>query len=116
QVRPLAAAAFQPLSCDGGPYAVLSQDLDLRVLVQSGAFTIQRDRTPLEEHPQASQFLARFRIPQSARERFAEELFAMGARRSLLFPDLHNLALELSQGGAILDSPIATSETRREDG
>lgn len=99
QVRPLAAAAFEDVECDAGPYAVLSQDLDMRVLVQSGAFTIHGAPPPLEAHSRAAEFLASFVIPRVARERFAQELFAMGARRSLLFPDLHNLAYELDRGG-----------------
>jgi hypothetical protein len=97
QVRPLAEAAFRERECDPGPYAVLSQDVDVRVMVQSGAFTIHGTATPLEEHPQADQFLARFIIPAASRDTFREELFAMGARRSLIFPDLHNLAIELAQ-------------------
>lgn len=99
QIRALTAAAFQETECDPAPYAVLSQDLDMRVLVQSGAFTIHGNRAPLDDHPQASKFLARFLIPREARRTFVEELFAMGARRSLLFPDLHNLAVELAHGG-----------------
>lgn len=95
QVRPLAEAAFREVECDSGPYAVLSQDIDMRVMVQSGAFTIHSTGTPLDDHPQADEFLARFPIPAKARETFSAELFAMGARRSLLFPDLHNLAREL---------------------
>jgi hypothetical protein len=96
QIRALAEAAFREVKCEAGPYAVLSQDLDMRVLIQSGAFTIHGNSKPLDEHPQASDFLAHFHIPSAAREAFREELFAMGARRSLLFPDLHNLARELA--------------------
>jgi hypothetical protein len=95
-IRSLTAAAFGDSKCDSGPYAVLSQDLDMRVLVQSGAFTIHGTPAPLDEHPGASEFLARLKIPVGSRQTFQEELFAMGARRSLLFPDLHNLARELA--------------------
>jgi hypothetical protein len=96
-IRLLTAAAFGgDAVSDSGPYAALSQDLDMRVLVQSGAFTIHGSPTPLDEHPRAGEFLARFRIPVGSRQIFQEELFAMGARRSLLFPDLHNLARELA--------------------
>jgi hypothetical protein len=96
QIRPLAEAAFRDAPCEDGPYATLSQDLDMRVLVQSGAFTIHASPAPLDEHPHAKEFLARFDIPRAQRNAFCEELFAMGARRSLLFPDLHNLARELA--------------------
>jgi hypothetical protein len=95
RVRTLSEAAFREVPCDSEPYAVLSQDLDVRVLVQSGAFTIHANPTPLDEHPRAAEFLARFDIPAACRVAFEEELAAMGARRSLLFPDLYNLAREL---------------------
>jgi hypothetical protein len=97
-VRPLAEAAFREAECDAGPYAVLSQDIDMRVLVQSGAFTIHGNDTPMDQHPRAAEFLARFVIPKETRPTFADELFAMGARRSFIFPDLQNLAAELSGG------------------
>lgn len=99
QIRPLAEAAFHDVQCEEGPYAVLSQDLDMRVLVQSGAFTIHATGAPLDKHPRAAEFLARFEIPRQHGTVFREELLAMGARRSLLFPDLHNLARELAEGG-----------------
>ena len=72
----------------------------MRVLVQSGAFTIHASGIPLDEHPRAQEFMARFDIPAVSRAAFQEELSAMGARRSLLFPDLHNLARELATTGA----------------
>jgi hypothetical protein len=68
----------------------------MRILVQSGAFTIHASGAPLDQHPRAPEFLARFDIPANSRTAFQEELSAMGARRSLLFPDLHNLARELA--------------------
>jgi hypothetical protein len=100
QVRSLAEAAFREVPCKSELYAVLSQDLDMRVLVQSGAFTIHASGVPLDEHPRAQEFLARFDVPAASRTAFQEELSAMGARRSLLFPDLHNLARELATTGA----------------
>jgi hypothetical protein len=96
-IRPITEAAFREVECEASPYAVLSQDLDMRVLVQSGAFTIHDRPDPLDEHPFAHEFLARFDIPCSARRTFQDELWAMGARRSLLFPDLQHLAIELAQ-------------------
>jgi hypothetical protein len=96
QIRSLTEAAFREVPCASELYAVLSQDLDMRVLVQSGAFTIHASGSSLDQHPRAGDFLARFDIPASSRTAFQEELSAMGARRSLLFPDLHNLARELA--------------------
>jgi hypothetical protein len=98
-IRPIAEAAFREVECEQSPYAVLSQDLDMRVIVQSGAFTIHHSPEPLDDHPLAHEFLARFDIPRRRRADFQGELWAMGARRSLLFPDLHHLAIELAQQG-----------------
>ena len=94
-VKPLLAAAV-----DGGPpndsvLAALAPYQDLRIMVQQGAFTIHGDSTPLEHAKGAERFLAKFVIPEDARPTLDDELWVLGTRRSALFPDLANLALEL---------------------
>jgi hypothetical protein len=76
--------------------AVVGQEVDLRMSVQQGGFTIHGKPSPLEAHPQATQFLRKFVIPEDCREAFREELWLLGVRRSMLFPDIENLARELS--------------------
>jgi hypothetical protein len=96
QIRSLTEGAFRDVPCRSEPYAVPISGSRHAVLVQSGAFTIHASGAPLDEHPGAPEFLARFDIPRASRAAFQEELAAMGARRSLLFPALRNLARELA--------------------
>jgi hypothetical protein len=76
--------------------AVIGQDVDLRMTVQQGGFTIHGKSNPLEEHFEAAKFLRKFVIPQEARENFRRDLWLLGIRRSMLFPDIANLAQELA--------------------
>lgn len=75
--------------------AVMAEDVDLRMAVQQGAFTIHGDATPLEERVGAEKYLNRFIIPAASKERLRREVRALGIRRSMLFPDLSNLAIEI---------------------
>lgn len=96
EARPLLLAGLERGPVVEDVLAVVGQDIDLRMTLQQGAFTLHGTNAALNEHPNASGFLAKFTIPQSARERISEELWFLGVRRSSLFPDLANLALELT--------------------
>ena len=76
--------------------AVASQEVDLRMAVQQSAFTLHGGPTALESHPMADRFLRKFIIPAADREGWRRELWLLGIRRSMLFPDIQNLARELS--------------------
>lgn len=76
--------------------SVMGQDVDLRMTVQQGGFTIHGGPTPLENHHEVDRFLRRFVIPKDCRERFRKDLWLLGVRRSMLFPDIENLARELA--------------------
>lgn len=76
--------------------AAVGQDVDMRMTIQQGTFTIHGDATPLEERSGAWDFLAKFIIPEEAKDTFREELWVLGVRRSTLFPDLGNLAEDLA--------------------
>jgi len=75
--------------------AVLCDEVDIRIAVQRGTFTIHNSNLPLEDKATAHQFLTGFTIPAAAKSRFAEELEMLGMCRMNLFPDLHNLAIDL---------------------
>lgn len=77
--------------------AVLGQDVDLRMTMQQACFTLHGGPTSLEALPNAETFLCKFSIPANARERLRKELWLLGMRRSALFPDIGNLAIELAQ-------------------
>ena len=76
--------------------AVMGQDVDLRMTLQQGAFTLHGTDFPLNDRPDANRYLAKFVIPHAVRDKLKEELWFLGIRRSCLFPDLANLALDLA--------------------
>lgn len=76
--------------------AVMGQDVDLRMTLQQAAFTLHGTEFPLNDRSDANNYLAKFVIPRGARDKLKEELWFLGIRRSCLFPDLANLALDLS--------------------
>jgi hypothetical protein len=80
--------------------AVFPIETDIRMLVQRGAYTIHSSKTPLQEFPPASKFLLRVPVPMAAKPILLQELSNVGIRRSTLFPDLHNLAIELKSSDA----------------
>src|SRR6185436_7349399 len=75
----------------------MGQEVDLRMTVQLGGFTIHGAAVPLEQHPNASNFLRKLMIPAKHRKNFQKELWLLGIRRSMLFPDIVNLAHELAE-------------------
>jgi hypothetical protein len=81
----------------GGAIAVVAPEIDVRMTVQQGTFTIHGDTTPLENNANANSFLIKFIIPKEAKPTVTKELQVLAIRKSTLFPDLANLADELSQ-------------------
>lgn len=79
----------------GGYMAAMATEVDMRMFVQQGCFTIHSSRGPLESHSKSSQFLQRIEIPQDSVARMAREIAACGFRRGDIYPDLANLAQEL---------------------
>ena len=75
--------------------AVLTEEADVRHLVQQSAFTLHGRETSLEQCENAGVFLTKVRIPATAKEQFRQVLALFGVNRASLFPDLENLALEL---------------------
>lgn len=76
--------------------AVLTDQRDVRQLVQQSVFTIHGRETPIEDIPDARQFLARVRIPAAAKQEFRMIADLLGVGRATLFPDLANLAADLA--------------------
>lgn len=97
---PVSSLASDAFSMQAAPIAqvaaVTGPDVDIRMAVQQGSFTIHGDPTPLEDHADAKDFLVKLIVPAAAKKDLAEELRLIGIRRSALFPDLVNLAKELA--------------------
>lgn len=115
EARGLVGQAFNGGSVNESVMAVIGQDIDLRMSMQQGAFTIHRDANPLEQRDGVESYLAKFIIPEHAKPIFEEELWVLGIRRSILFPDLENLAKDLAsdsrlvprRGKPEISSPLA---------
>ena len=90
--------------------AVVTDQVDLRMLVQLSAFTVHGTRTPLEEFGESNKFVMRFEIPEAAKARLCEELTLLGIREGNVFPDLEHLANELSSWATRLLSNLQPSQ------
>lgn len=75
--------------------AVIGQDVDLRMTLQQSRFTIHGNPRALDALPRCDRFLARLTIPAGAKRELDSELYLLGLRRSLVFPDLQTLAEEI---------------------
>jgi hypothetical protein len=80
----------------GKGLAVGAREIDPRVMVQHGAFTIHADATDLATRPtDKDAYLVSFRVERSAKASLRGLLQRFGITRSSLFPDLGSLALDL---------------------
>jgi hypothetical protein len=94
--KAMLAPAFKDRKDDKDVLAVMAVEHDMRMFVQQGAFTIHAARDVLNERKGHSRYLRPLLIPAEAVQRVARETFACGLRRGDLFPDLANLADELT--------------------
>jgi FRG domain-containing protein len=94
-------------------FAVHSAEIDMRMLLQQSRFTIHGLVTPLQELPEADQFLVRFIVPEAVRRHLSLELLFAGLRLSNIFPDLGNLAIDLERQlfGELIATPTALRTT-----
>lgn len=74
---------------------VLTEETDVRHMVQQSVFTLHGRGEPLEQGGASGQFLVRIRVPGSAKRGLRQVLALYGINRANLFPDLENLAAEL---------------------
>lgn len=96
--RPEIEPAFYHNSEETGKIrAVMSSELDLRMFVQQGAFTIHSTTEPLDAMPLPEGILRKFIIPAKVCTRFACELAIAGFRKGDIYPDLQSLAIDLSE-------------------
>lgn len=69
-----------------------------RMVAQLSRFTIHGAfARPLDVHPQAGRYLRRYIVPASSKSAIRRKLWLLGIRRSILFPDLDNLARDLRE-------------------
>jgi hypothetical protein len=96
-VRDRLQAAFRDTTCQSdAPAALNSSETNLRMQVQLSCFTVHATAQPLESCDQNGLYLARFHVPNFAHNQIKAQLGGLGVTRSNLFPDLYNLARDLS--------------------
>ena len=71
------------------------REIDLRMLVQIGRFTLHSYNAAIEHLPNSASWLRRYIVPKEQKRKIRAQLAAMGIKQSNLFPDLTNLAAEL---------------------
>jgi hypothetical protein len=76
--------------------AVMSSELDIRMFVQQGCFTVHSDRQPLNLKSKCQEYLSKLIIPADCAKKLAFEVDVCGLRKGDLFPDLAELAAEMT--------------------
>ena len=94
-VKPLIFSPFVGGKPKEAVVALISDEIDIRMLVQLSAFTVHGFPTPIEDLPQKENFLIKFTVPKEAKPSLRSALTLIGIRESCLFPDLEHLAKEI---------------------
>lgn len=89
--------AFNSAEPSEGVVAINPSHNDLRMSLQQAKFTIHGCPKPIEQYEDANEYLVRFFIPPIHKSKLKKQLRTIGICRSSLFPDLGNLAIELSE-------------------
>jgi hypothetical protein len=99
EVVHLFGEAFQnfgsPEQKDDKTLAILTDQLDVRHIVQGSTFTIHGSPTPINQLPNAEKFLVQYEIPPPVKVELLQSLNLLGIKKSFLFPDLEHLANDL---------------------
>ncbi|HUX21481.1 MAG TPA: FRG domain-containing protein [Spirochaetia bacterium] len=75
--------------------AAMAVENDPRIRAQQGAFTVHSSNNPLNTLSSCEEWLVKIVIPREFTESLCQEIRSLGVQRSILFPDLTNLAEEL---------------------
>lgn len=77
--------------------AVLTDQIDVRQVVQYSAFTIHGTECAINRFRGSERFLVKYEIPPAAKAGLFQALELLGIKKSFLFPDLEHLADDLQQ-------------------
>jgi len=77
--------------------ALLTEEVDLRMMVQLSGVTIHGSPKPLEELENSDRFLLKFVLEPEAKDGIRTQLARFGIRERNLFPDLEHLAADLKE-------------------
>jgi hypothetical protein len=90
-------AAYDKASEKDVVIATATQEIDFRMSLQQARFTVHGNHTALDQIHFENPVLQKFIIPSEDKAELRRELYLLGIRRSTIFPDLQNLALELTR-------------------
>lgn len=76
--------------------SVLADQINIRQLTQQSVSTIHGVDTPIDQLPGSENFVAKIKIAKQAKEEFRQMINLFGINRASIFPDLENLAKEIS--------------------
>ena len=82
---------------DKNVIAVVTEEIDIRMMAQLSGLTIHGSPTPLDARKDREEYLKKFVIHASAKERIRGQLEEVGIRERTVFPDLEHLAVDLSR-------------------
>ena len=94
-LRPLLEPAKKGVDTTDKIIAAMAVEVDPRMQMQQGAFTVHASLTPLNLLEGSDRWLRRFVVPSDAVAALRSELKLLGLRADYLFPDLEALAKEL---------------------
>ena len=98
QVNRLIGLAYtHGTAADEGVAAILTAEIDLRMLTQLSGLTIHGSPQPLEERPGLESVLMKYVLPATAKSEIRRELVSLGIRERSVFPDLEHLARDLAR-------------------
>jgi hypothetical protein len=84
--------------------AVMAHDVDMRIFVQQGCFTLHASQVALNKKKGNNAYLFPLLINAENARRVADEVFVSGLRKGDIYPDLGNLATEIVQTNRIVMS------------
>lgn len=94
-VRPLLEPARKGTGQRNKTIAAMAVEIDARMQMQQGAFTVHSSKVPLNKLPNSDKWLQKLVIPKDSVSSLRRELQLLGFRADYLFPDLESLASEL---------------------
>ena len=98
QVMRLIDLAFTKASPeDEAVYALASDEIDIRMLVQLSGMTIHGSREPLETRQGHERYLRKFVVDKNLKAELRTDLKKLGIRERNLFPDLEHLSADLKR-------------------
>lgn len=96
-VQQLVQRPFKDLAAPRMTVAVIAPEVDRRLMMQQGAFTLHGTEIPLNQDQSLVKRLIRFHIDQSNKRKILRQLALLGFERMNLFPDLDNMCRSLAE-------------------